>query len=100
MIGFFIGILRGAGASVASAVAYGPKKRASDREGTFGTGDPRGLAAPEGANNAAAGGAMVPVLTLGIPGSGIPPSCPVPYRCSMSRPARSCSPSGQGSRGA
>ena len=70
VIGFFIGILPGTGASVASAVAYGTEKRVSDRKGTFGTGDPRGLAAPESANNAAAGGAMVPMLTLGIPGSG------------------------------
>ncbi|WP_026480943.1 tripartite tricarboxylate transporter permease [Ahrensia sp. 13_GOM-1096m] len=69
-IGFFIGILPGTGASVASAVAYGAEKRISDTENTFGTGNPRGLAAPESANNAAAGGAMVPMLTLGIPGSG------------------------------
>jgi putative tricarboxylic transport membrane protein len=69
-IGFFIGILPGTGASVASAVAYGTEKRISDSAGTFGHGDPRGLAAPEAANNAAAGGAMVPMLTLGIPGSG------------------------------
>jgi len=70
VIGFFIGILPGTGASVASAVAYGTEKRISDSGRTFGTGDPRGLAAPEAANNAAAGGAMVPMLTLGIPGSG------------------------------
>lgn len=70
IIGFFIGILPGTGASVASAVAYGTEKRISDTDGTFGTGDPRGLAAPEAANNAAAGGSMVPMLTLGIPGSG------------------------------
>lgn len=70
VIGFFIGILPGTGASVASAVAYGTEKRISDGGGTFGTGDIRGLAAPEAANNAAAGGAMVPMLTLGIPGSG------------------------------
>jgi len=70
IIGFFIGILPGTGASVASAVAYGTEKRLSDSEKTFGEGDPRGLAAPESANNAAAGGAMVPMLTLGIPGSG------------------------------
>lgn len=70
IIGFFIGILPGTGASVASAVAYGAEKRVADTENTFGTGDPRGLAAPEAANNAAAGGAMVPMLTLGIPGSG------------------------------
>ncbi|MFN3209338.1 MAG: tripartite tricarboxylate transporter permease [Roseovarius sp.] len=70
VIGFFIGILPGTGASVASAVAYGTEKRISDAEKTFGKGDIRGLAAPEAANNAAAGGAMVPMLTLGIPGSG------------------------------
>ncbi len=72
LIGFFIGVLPGTGASVASAVAYGTEKRIAGAEGakTFGTGDVRGLAAPEAANNAAAGGAMVPMLTLGIPGSG------------------------------
>ena len=70
VIGFFIGILPGTGASVASAVAYGTEKRISDTEDTFGKGDVRGLAAPEAANNAAAGGSMVPMLTLGIPGSG------------------------------
>ncbi|WP_075220322.1 tripartite tricarboxylate transporter permease [Acuticoccus yangtzensis] len=70
MIGFFIGILPGTGASVASAVAYGTEKRVAKDSHTFGTGDVRGLAAPEAANNAAAGGAMVPMLTLGIPGSG------------------------------
>ena len=71
LIGFFIGVLPGTGASVASAVAYGTEKRIAGESGkTFGTGDVRGLAAPEAANNAAAGGAMVPMLTLGIPGSG------------------------------
>ncbi|SEB85821.1 putative tricarboxylic transport membrane protein [Nitratireductor aquibiodomus] len=70
IIGFFIGILPGTGASVASAVAYGTEKRVAKNSETLGTGDPRGLAAPEAANNAAAGGAMVPMLTLGIPGSG------------------------------
>ena len=70
VIGFFIGILPGTGASVASAVAYGTEKRMADDASGFGKGDVRGLAAPESANNAAAGGAMVPMLTLGIPGSG------------------------------
>lgn len=70
VIGFFIGILPGTGASVASAVAYGTEKRLAKDSDTFGKGDIRGLAAPESANNAAAGGAMVPMLTLGIPGSG------------------------------
>jgi putative tricarboxylic transport membrane protein len=71
LIGFFIGVLPGTGASVASAVAYGTEKRIAGKSGeSFGTGDIRGLAAPEAANNASAGGAMVPMLTLGIPGSG------------------------------
>lgn len=69
-IGFIVGVLPGTGASVASAVAYTTEKRLSDTEGTFGKGDLRGIAAPEAANNAAAGGAFVPMLTLGVPGSG------------------------------
>ena len=70
IIGFAIGVLPGTGASVASAVAYGTEKRIAGSSGNFGKGDIRGLAAPETANNASAGGAMVPMLTLGIPGSG------------------------------
>ena len=70
IIGFVIGVLPGTGASVASAVAYGTEKRMASDSSEFGNGDIRGLAAPESANNAAAGGAMVPMLTLGIPGSG------------------------------
>jgi putative tricarboxylic transport membrane protein len=70
IIGFIVGVLPGTGASVASAVAYGTEKRINGANGTFGQGDIRGLAAPESANNACAGGAMVPMLTLGIPGSG------------------------------
>ena len=70
ILGFFVGILPGTGASVASAVAYGAEKRLAPDRATFGQGNPKGLVAPEAANNAAAGGAMVPMLTLGIPGSG------------------------------
>lgn len=71
LIGFIIGVLPGTGASVASAVAYGTEKRLAGPGGkSFGTGDVRGLAAPEAANNGSATGAMVPMLTLGIPGSG------------------------------
>ncbi len=69
-IGFVAGVLPGAGASLGSFLAYTTEKRVSDREGTFGRGDPRGVAAPEAGNNAAAGGALVPMLTLGVPGSG------------------------------
>ena len=70
IIGFLAGVLPGAGASLGSFLAYTLEKRASDRDGTFGNGDPRGVAAPEAGNNAAAGGALVPMLTLGVPGSG------------------------------
>lgn len=71
IIGFIVGVLPGTGASVASAVSYGVEKRmAAPNDEMFGKGDPRGLASPEAANNGAAGGAMVPMLTLGIPGSG------------------------------
>jgi putative tricarboxylic transport membrane protein len=71
VIGFLIGVLPGTGASIASAVAYGTEKRMAEGDDDhFGDGDIRGLAAPEAANNASAAGAMVPMLTLGIPGSG------------------------------
>lgn len=70
VIGFIVGVLPGTGASVASAIAYTTEKRLVDHEGTFGKGDVRGLAAPEAANNATAAGAFVPMLTLGVPGSG------------------------------
>ncbi|GMV58202.1 MAG: hypothetical protein AMXMBFR72_13130 [Betaproteobacteria bacterium] len=70
VVGFVVGVLPGAGATVASALTYSMEKRLTDTEGTFGKGDIRGVAAPEAANNAAAGGAFVPMLTLGVPGSG------------------------------
>lgn len=70
LIGFFVGVLPGAGATIASFMAYAAEKKCSKHPEKFGTGVIEGVAAPEGANNAAAGGAMVPLLTLGIPGSG------------------------------
>jgi putative tricarboxylic transport membrane protein len=69
-IGFAVGVLPGAGGTVASFLAYATEKRVVDRAGTFGNGDIRGVAAPEAANNAAVTGAMIPLLTLGVPGSG------------------------------
>ncbi len=69
-LGFLAGVLPGAGASLGSFIAYTVEKRLVDRDGTFGKGDPRGVAAPEAGNNAAAGGALVPMLALGVPGSG------------------------------
>ncbi len=68
--GFFTGVLPGAGGTIATFLAYSVEQRISDREGTFGKGDLRGVAAPESANNAASVGAMIPLLTLGVPGSG------------------------------
>ena len=73
LMGFVIGVLPGAGASVASAVAYSNEKRlheSKDPDAKFGRGDMRGLVAPEAANNAAATGSFIPMLTLGVPGSG------------------------------
>ena len=69
-IGFVIGVLPGAGASVASALSYTAEKRLNGSHGTFGLGDLRGVAAPETADNAAQIGNLVPMLSLGIPGSG------------------------------
>jgi len=69
LVGFYTGILPGAGATIASFLAYGLEKRLAKDPSTFGRGDIRGVAAPESANNASAVGAMIPMLTLGIPGS-------------------------------
>ena len=70
IIGFIAGILPGAGASLGSFLAYMSEKAYVRDNSQFGKGDPRGVAAPEAGNNAAAGGALVPMLTLGVPGSG------------------------------
>jgi putative tricarboxylic transport membrane protein len=70
VVGFLVGVLPGAGGTIASFLAYSTEQRLVDRAGTFGKGDLRGVAAPEAANNAAATGAMIPMLTLGVPGSG------------------------------
>jgi putative tricarboxylic transport membrane protein len=70
LVGFLIGVLPGAGSTIASFISYGIEKAASKHPEKFGTGVPEGVAAPEGANNSETGGALVPLLTLGIPGSG------------------------------
>lgn len=70
VMGFVVGVLPGAGATIASAMAYSTEKRLAGPSGTFGQGDIRGVAAPEAANNASAAGSFVPMLTLGVPGSG------------------------------
>ncbi len=67
LIGFLLGILPGGGAIIASFVAYAMEKRFSDHPEKFGTGAIEGVAAPETANNAASGGAFIPLFVLGIP---------------------------------
>jgi putative tricarboxylic transport membrane protein len=70
LIGFFIGILPGAGATLASFISYEAERRVmKDGKKKMGTGMIEGVAGPESANNAAANGAFVPMLTLGVPGS-------------------------------
>ena len=70
LVGFLVGILPGAGSTISSFLSYGIEKAVSRLPEKFGTGVIEGVAAPEGANNADTAGAMVPLLTLGIPGSG------------------------------
>ena len=72
ILGFIIGVLPGAGATIASFLAYGMERNFVKREEKekFGKGSVQGLSAPETANNAACSGSFVPLLTLGIPGSG------------------------------
>jgi putative tricarboxylic transport membrane protein len=70
VVGFLIGVLPGAGSTIASFLSYGIEKGVSRHPEEFGHGAIEGVAAPEGANNAETGGALVPLLTLGIPGSG------------------------------
>ena len=70
VLGFLIGVLPGAGSTIASFISYGVEKAVSRRPQEFGKGVAEGVAAPEGANNSETGGALVPLLTLGIPGSG------------------------------
>ena len=69
MIGTFIGVLPALGATTAALICYNETKRWSKHKEEFGKGAIEGVAGPEAANNAAVGGAMVPTLALGIPGS-------------------------------
>lgn len=72
VLGFLVGVLPGVGATLASFIAYGVERNLAPAalKARFGRGSLRGLAAPEAANNAASTGSFVPLLTLGIPGSG------------------------------
>jgi putative tricarboxylic transport membrane protein len=69
-VGFFIGILPGAGGTIAAMMSYNNEKQISKHPEEFGNGAIEGLAAPEAANNACSVGAMIPMFTLGVPGSG------------------------------
>jgi len=69
VIGSFIGVLPGAGGNIANLVAYNEAQRSSDDPDSFGKGNPAGVVATESSNNATVGSSMVPLLTLGIPGS-------------------------------
>ena len=68
LIGMFTGILPGAGGSIANILAYDQTKKAVKDDSKFGKGDPRGIIAPEASNNAVEGGALTPLMALGIPG--------------------------------
>ena len=67
VLGFFLGILPGGGAVISSFISYAVEKRVSKHPERFGKGAIEGVAAPEAANNAATGGAFIPLMTLGIP---------------------------------
>ncbi|KAB7886846.1 tripartite tricarboxylate transporter permease [Poseidonibacter ostreae] len=70
-LGSFLGSVPGLGSDVAAFVAYGEAKRTSKEPEKFGKGSHEGIAAPESANNGATGGAMIPMLTLGVPGDAV-----------------------------
>ena len=70
VLGFFVGVLPGAGSTIASFLSYIVEKKRSKHPEKFGKGAIEGVAAPEAANNSETGGSMIPLLTLGIPGSG------------------------------
>ena len=70
IIGTFIGILPGTGATAATFISYSEVRRSSPRQEGFGKGEPDGIIASEASNNAVTGGALIPTLALGIPGDG------------------------------
>src|SRR5699024_2693699 len=70
-IGTFVGMIPGAGADITAFIAYNEAKRFSKDKSNFGKGEIKGVAAPEAANSSLTGGAMIPMLTLGIPGDAV-----------------------------
>lgn len=71
IVGTLVGALPGAGGPIAAFIAYNTEKARSPNPEEWGTGIPEGVAAPECANNATVGGALIPMLTLGVPGDGV-----------------------------
>jgi putative tricarboxylic transport membrane protein len=71
LIGTFIGALPGAGGPIASFISYDTARRSSKHPEKYGTGIPDGIVASESANNGVTGGALIPMLTLGVPGDGV-----------------------------
>ncbi len=71
ILGFFLGVLPGGGAVISSFVSYAVEKKVSKHPEKFGTGTIEGVAGPESANNAATGGAFIPLLSLGIPSNAV-----------------------------
>src|SRR5690606_32027741 len=71
IVGVLIGALPGAGGSIANLLAYDQAKRASKTPEKFGTGTPEGIVASEAGNSATAGGGLIPLIALGIPGSAV-----------------------------
>ena len=71
VVGTLVGAIPGAGGDIASFITYNESKRWLDDDGSFGDGDERGVAAAESGNNASTGGALIPMLTLGIPGDSV-----------------------------
>jgi putative tricarboxylic transport membrane protein len=81
-VGFLVGILPGAGATISSYVAYAVEKRRSREPERFGNGAIEGVAAPESANNAATSSGFIPLLTLGLPANVVMAhSCWAPSCC-------------------
>lgn len=75
VIGTLIGIIPATGVSAASFLAYSEAKRFSKTPEMYGKGCVEGIAATESSNNAVCGGALIPLLTLGVPETSLPPSC-------------------------
>ena len=71
VIGVFVGAIPGAGCDIAAFAAYAEARRSAPDPATFGSGDIQGVAAPEAANNAGTAGALIPMLSLGVPGDAV-----------------------------